>query len=244
MALSFPFSCWVFCIVLYFGFHVYLAYPRILSLFHWLSPCRTKYLGTNAPNVSSLRYSAPRSSRVPDTVRGRRTTFVRFHLEHITDRSKVKNWKKGRKQVETREKNLKKHQKKISVAFLESEILSKFLGGPWNPRSERIPQDALLKHKCIENVLWCVLISAANHDSCFTPSWFWNFFFIPFSFTDLKYSHSHWYTAYIRSQSWLSGIQWLCKSLMQQQILPQAPATSRVGESPKSCKNPVLHRQL
>lgn len=64
-------------------------------------------------------------------------------------------------------------------------------------------------------------ISAANHHSCFTPSWFWNFFFIPFVFTDLKYSHSHWYTAYICSLSWLSGIQWLCKSLMQQQILPQ-----------------------
>ena len=143
----FPFVL-VFSIVLHFSFMYTL---HILAS----CPCSTDFRHV-APNTSGPTHQTSpilvgtTKLEGPDTVRGRRTTF-RFHLEHITDRSKVKIGKKvGNKR--------KKHRKKHLWLFLESEILSKFLGGPWNPRSERIPQDALLKHKCIEKVLCqCVL---------------------------------------------------------------------------------------
>ena len=149
----------IFPFFLLFFLYIVLHFSFMYTL-HILAscPCSTDFRHV-APNTSGPTHqTSPMLGTTklegPDTVRGRRTTF-RFHLEHITDISKVKDGKKGRKQVETREK---KHQNKKSVFFLESEILSKFLGGPWNPRSERIPQDALLKHKCIEKVsCQCVL---------------------------------------------------------------------------------------
>lgn len=240
----FPFFFCFFCIVLYFGFHVYLAYPCILSLFHWLSPCRTKYLGTNAPNVSSLRCSlALRSSRVPDTVRGRRTTF-RFHSEHITDISKVKiGKKKGRKQE-------KRTQKTTSVAFfgvwnsfkvswwtLESKI--------WKDTTGRAPETQMHWKSLVS--MCTSPISAANHDSCFTPSWFWNFLSYPLSsLTWIIFILIGTLLTSVHSPGWVvsSGFASLsCSSRSCPKWSTSHGSPSR-WKSEKSWGNPVLHRQL
>ena len=140
-------------------------YPSLLCCFSYSSIVRFHVYLASCPCSTDFRHVAPNTSgpthqtsamlvgtklEGPDTVRGRRTTFARgFHLEHIKDISKVKiGYRNFGKNRETGEKHTK-----TSVAFLESEILSKFFLGPWNPRSERTPQDALLKHNCIEKVL-------------------------------------------------------------------------------------------